>query len=197
MEFDAAAIKGFAIKGGFPDSLIDTAVRIAFAESGGNPVSHNTKGHDNSYGLWQINMYGDMGPERRAKFNLRNNDVLFDPTTNARVAYQIYRDSGWDAWTTYTSGKYKSEEITKRMNGISTAVVETDTQADAVNPVSQVANAVSNFSSNIIKFGANATAVFIGVTILIVGFLLLIFGSHGVEKAAKHVTTKVKDGVNT
>lgn len=62
---------------------------IALAESTGNIYAHNPNPPDDSYGLWQINMLGDLGPDRRARYNLRSNEELFDPATNARVAYSL------------------------------------------------------------------------------------------------------------
>lgn len=91
------------------DSLI-IAVAIALAESiGGHPMAHNTTGRDNSYGLWQINMYGSLGPSRLKSLGLRSYEDLFDPATNARAAY-IISGGGKDfgSWTTYTHGTYKN-----------------------------------------------------------------------------------------
>jgi hypothetical protein len=80
------------------------------AESGGHSRSHNTNAStgDNSYGLFQINMIGTMGPNRRKQFNLKSNDQLFDPLTNARAAYAISNHgTNWTPWSTYKSGAYK------------------------------------------------------------------------------------------
>jgi cell wall-associated NlpC family hydrolase len=93
---------------GFSGSLAKTMWAIAMAESSGNPRAHNTNARtgDNSYGLWQINMLGRMGPERRRLFGISNNDALFDPTTNARAAMAIYKQQGLNAWTTYKKGAH-------------------------------------------------------------------------------------------
>lgn len=82
------------------------AVAIALAESGGDYLAHNTRAPDDSYGLWQINMRGSLGPARRALFGIKKNSALFDPHINAVAAGQIYRMSGFRAWSTYTSGAY-------------------------------------------------------------------------------------------
>lgn len=102
-----AQIAAAAKAGGFPDNEVAIAVAIAMAESGGDPRAHNPVPPDNSYGLWQINMLGKMGADRRAQFKLENNEALFNPTINARVAYSIRRTQGWNAWSVYTSGKYR------------------------------------------------------------------------------------------
>ena len=59
---------------------------IAMAESSGDPMARNFKGKDLSYGLWQINMLGSMGPARRAQYGLKSNNDLYNPVTNAKVA---------------------------------------------------------------------------------------------------------------
>jgi hypothetical protein len=82
-------------------------VAIAHAESGFNPRAHNARPPDNSYGLWQINMLGSMGPARRKQFGISSNDQLFDPVTNARAAQSIYKSQGYKAWSVYNSGSYK------------------------------------------------------------------------------------------
>jgi len=83
---------------------------IAHPESGMNPYAHNPNARtgDNSYGLFQVNMLGKMGPERLRKFGLKSANDLFDPNTNARVALQMLRERGSPKdWTTWTSGKNK------------------------------------------------------------------------------------------
>jgi hypothetical protein len=95
---------------GFTGSALATAYGIVRAESGGRPDAHNGNAGtgDNSYGLFQINMLGDMGPARRQKFGLSSNEDLFDPLTNAKVAYAISNGgTNFKPWTTYTSEKYK------------------------------------------------------------------------------------------
>lgn len=87
-----------------------TAVAVAMAESNLNAEAHNPDAGtgDNSYGLWQINMLGGMGPERRKRYELDSNEALWDARTNARVAAAM--SGGWknfQPWTTFTKGKYK------------------------------------------------------------------------------------------
>lgn len=84
-----------------------TMSAIAMAESGGNPRAHNAVPPDNSYGLWQINMFGNMGPGRRAQYGISSNEQLYDPAVNARAAAKILAGQGLGAWSTYTSGAYK------------------------------------------------------------------------------------------
>lgn len=105
---DASGIAAVAKGAGLTDpGNLATAVAIALAESGGNPQSHNARPPDNSYGLWQINMLGSMGPERRAKFGISSNDQLFDPATNARAMMMLSNNgTNFRPWTTFTSGAF-------------------------------------------------------------------------------------------
>lgn len=80
------------------------------AESGGNARAHNPNAStgDNSYGLFQINMLGSLGPARMRQFGLSSNEDLFDPTTNAQVAFRMSgggRD--WSPWSAYKNGAYR------------------------------------------------------------------------------------------
>lgn len=104
---DVEKLKQLARGAGFKESEVPIMVAIALAESGGNSKAHNPKPPDNSYGLWQINMIGGLGPDRRSRYGLSSNEELFDPATNARVAKRIRDEQGLAAWTTYTGGKYK------------------------------------------------------------------------------------------
>lgn len=84
-----------------------TMAAIAMAESTGNTNAHNATPPDDSYGLWQINMLGDMGPARRKQFGISKNSDLFNPFVNARAAKMIQDGQGLKAWSTYTTGAYK------------------------------------------------------------------------------------------
>jgi hypothetical protein len=75
---------------GFPPETAVKMVAIALKESGGNPAAYNGTGPDNSYGLFQVNMIGTLGPARRQQFGLSDNSQLFDPVTNAQAAYAIW-----------------------------------------------------------------------------------------------------------
>jgi|GEM_PF-7035913 len=99
-------LRNLALGAGFTPDQARIMEAIAMAESGGNSAAHNKVPPDNSYGLWQINMLGSLGPERRAQLNLSSNDQLFDPATNARAAKLIFNSQGFDAWSVYKSGKY-------------------------------------------------------------------------------------------
>lgn len=100
-----AQIAMYAQSAGMSNPVLMSA--IAMAESKGSTTAHNPIGLDDSYGLWQINMLGKMGPERRAKLGLSQNSQLYDPAVNARAAAMILKEQGLSAWSTYTDGSYK------------------------------------------------------------------------------------------
>jgi hypothetical protein len=104
----AGQIAAYAYRAGFRGRALTVATAVALAESGGRPRAHNPVPPDNSYGLWQINMLGALGPERRRAFDLNGNSQLFDPMVNARAAFAISRQGrSFGPWTTYTSGAYR------------------------------------------------------------------------------------------
>ena len=86
---------------GFEGYALKVAWATVMKESMGTPNSWNPNRNtgDNSYGLFQINMLGSMGQDRRDKFNLDSNEDLFDPVKNAEIAYHM-SDGGkdWSAW---------------------------------------------------------------------------------------------------
>jgi hypothetical protein len=103
-----AQIAEYAHDAGFRGQDLTVAVAVALAESGGDPKAHNPVPPDNSYGLWQINMIGSLGPARRDQFDLDGNRELFDPEENAKAAWAISgKGDSFQPWTTYTSGAYK------------------------------------------------------------------------------------------
>lgn len=100
---------GLAKGAGFSDEEAVTMAAIALAESGGgsSKINNNPNTGDLSYGLWQINMIGNLGPERRKLFGISNNEQLLDPVTNAKAAFAIRKRQGFSAWSVYKSGTYK------------------------------------------------------------------------------------------
>lgn len=76
---------------GFRGEGLRSAWAVAMKESRGEPLAHNDNPStgDDSYGLFQINMIGGMGPARRAEHGLSSNSELLDPVTNARIAFTL------------------------------------------------------------------------------------------------------------
>jgi hypothetical protein len=92
---------------GFKGQDLKEAWAVAKKESHGNPLSHNgnRKTGDNSFGLFQVNMLGSMGKDRRDKFNLASNAELFNPVVNAKIAYHMSNGGkDWSAWRTRQPG---------------------------------------------------------------------------------------------
>ena len=86
---------------GFEGKALKEAWAIAKRESNGRPLAYNgnRKTGDSSYGLFQINMLGQLGIDRKEKFDLRSNILLFDPVINAEITYYM-TDGGkdWSSW---------------------------------------------------------------------------------------------------
>jgi hypothetical protein len=86
---------------GFKGKSLKTAWAVVMRESRGNSDSHNKTSStgDNSYGLFQINMLGSLGEDRREKFGIKSNAELFDPVTNAQAAfYMTSRGENFGSW---------------------------------------------------------------------------------------------------
>jgi hypothetical protein len=110
---------------GLPDAKAKIAAAIMMAESGGNPTAHNGNAAtgDDSYGLWQINMKGDLGPARRTQFGLKANTDLFSPTINARAMSELSKQGqDFTKWTTFTTTD--SKKSYKRFMGNNVSLVD-------------------------------------------------------------------------
>jgi hypothetical protein len=86
---------------GFKGPALKKAWAIAKTESNGRPLAYNGNRNtgDNSYGIFQINMLGDLGIARKEKFDLRSNILLFDPVINAEITYYMTKGgTNWSAW---------------------------------------------------------------------------------------------------
>jgi len=67
------------------------------AESGGNPNAHNLnhKTKDDSYGLFQINLYGGLAKSRPQGWQ------LLDPEFNVKYAAELQGKQSWKIWSTH------------------------------------------------------------------------------------------------
>jgi hypothetical protein len=86
---------------GFKGKGLKTAWAVAKAESNGRPFAFNgnAKTGDSSYGVFQINMIGNLGPDRREKFDLDVNAELFSPVKNAEIVFHMTKGgTDWKAW---------------------------------------------------------------------------------------------------
>lgn len=171
-------IAKYARVAGFPEKEINTAIGVAMAESGGRTEAHNSKPPDDSYGLWQINMYGPLGPTRRKQFGITKNEQLFDPSTNAKAAYMVWKGSGWNAWTTYTSGKYKGgvSQVEDKAEQVK------DSVPDAILGIgggikaglNSASDSLNNLGKNIFKSMAATSGIMIGIALIIAAVVILV-----------------------
>jgi hypothetical protein len=90
---------------GFEGTGLKKAWSIAKRESNGRPLAYNgnRKTGDSSYGIFQINMLGNLGVDRLElfgkKFNMKTKTELFDPVTNAEITYYMTNGgTNWSAW---------------------------------------------------------------------------------------------------
>jgi hypothetical protein len=91
---------------GFEGSALKMAWAVAKKESNGRPMAYNgnRKTGDSSYGIFQINMLGNLGHDRKEKFNLDSYYSLFDPVINAEITYHMSNGGkNWTAWKGLTT----------------------------------------------------------------------------------------------
>ena len=95
---------------GFEGKALKTAWAIAKRESHGRPMAYNgnRKTGDSSYGLFQINMLGQLGIDRKEKFELKSNVLLFDPVINAEITYHMTQGGNdWSSWPSHNTVEMK------------------------------------------------------------------------------------------
>lgn len=86
---------------GFEGKALRVAWAVVKKESSGRPLAFNgnTRTGDSSYGIFQINMIGGLGVDRRAKYDLNTNTDLFDPVVNAEIAFLMSnKGENWSSW---------------------------------------------------------------------------------------------------
>jgi hypothetical protein len=96
---------------GFEGTALKTAWAVARVESNGRPLAlnDNKSTGDKSYGIFQINMLGELGIDRKEKFDLVSNKELFDPVTNAEITY--YMTKGGKDWSSWPNSIGKAKEL--------------------------------------------------------------------------------------
>jgi hypothetical protein len=159
---------------------------VGWVESKGVATAHNTNAAtgDDSYGYWQINMLGAMGPERRKQFGISSNDQLFDPDTNAR-AMAILSKNGTDFATHWPNTlplaqqRMKTHLIQTEGDGPDGGQSTVGKIADALSPVDELKSAVETLnkaarwvsdSENWVRVGY----VVGGSAMIIVGLVMMI-----------------------
>jgi len=204
MAMSQSDLYSLAVKEGLSEGQAKIAAAIGMAESGGNPNAHNTNAStgDNSYGLWQINMLGALGPERLRQFGISSNDQLFDPATNAKAMRILSQDGrSFTPWSVYKNGSYNKyinnrvilqlvkepgigDKIIGAIPGVDAIASTVDGMASIADAVGKTANWVSD-SKNWIR-----VAYVGGGAILAIGALVSLVGATRVGKVATKVATK-------
>lgn len=148
------------------------AVAIMMAESKGNVYALNTTPPDLSYGLAQINMFGPLGPSRRAQFGLKSNEDLYKVELQAKImAFLSGGGSNWRPWSTYVNGAYK-----KYMAHAELAVAEPSDPSGKLNTPEEKASAEQSPFEEFkgwVGQGVLRGASFIGGGALVVGGVVL------------------------
>jgi len=86
---------------GLSGKALQTAWLIAMRESGGRSSATNPDRStgDDSYGLFQINMLGNLGPARRKQYGLKSNSELLNADTNIEAAKKLSKNwTDFGAW---------------------------------------------------------------------------------------------------
>jgi len=97
-----------AYNAGFRGQALTTITALGLAESEGNTQAHNysdaTK--DDSWGIWQINYYGDLRQSRITQYG--QPESLLDPNANAAAAYKMSGGGKYfgDWQADYNNGRY-------------------------------------------------------------------------------------------
>lgn len=188
---------------GIPEDRM--AVAIALGESGGNYFAHNKIPPDDSYGLWQINMLGSLGPARRQQFGIDENKDLFDPGTNARAAHMVFAEAGnsFRPWSVYTSGSWMRHRA-KALNAKPENLPEgswadnlipgtpgIDDLPDIPNPLDEIQSVLSFITD---ADNWKRVALFIGGGVILVIALIALMDKLGAGKAVGKVVTAMPAG---
>jgi len=95
---------------GFEGKALKMAWAIAKSESNARPMAYNgnRKTGDSSYGIFQINMLGELGIDRKEKFELKSNILLFDPVINSEITYYMTKGgTDWSSWSSLNGARFK------------------------------------------------------------------------------------------
>jgi hypothetical protein len=100
---------------GFEGQGLKMAWAVAKKESNGRPLAFNDNKNtgDHSFGIFQINMNGELMENRIEKFDLNSVSDLFNPVINAEIAFYMTKGGkDWSSWT-YLNGERIKEFLAK------------------------------------------------------------------------------------
>jgi len=119
-------INKLLINAGFTEEQAKVMTAIAMAESANKANAFyggTEKEPEESYGLFQINMFNykgmELGNDRRPKLGIDNNNALYDPVLNALAAKLVFdetqaqRGNGYLAWGVYSKDGKKEDPNAK------------------------------------------------------------------------------------
>jgi hypothetical protein len=192
MSLNETELVVLAVHAGLPMDKAKIAAAIAIAESGGDPNAHNSKPPDDSYGLWQINMIGPLGPARRLEFGLKANTDLFNTETNAKAMSEISKQGkDFTPWSTYTSGAYKSHAIPDLVpagGGVSNPISST---AGAIASATEALGKATLWVSNV-KNWERVGFVVVGSIVFVAGLVMVLSSTRAGQTATTVAKTAVK-----
>ena len=97
-----------AHKNGVALEDLEDCLAIARAESMWyeEAINENEATLDHSYGIWQINMRGDLMLARMREYKLNDPQDLYRAEVNARVMGTLYKRRKWRDWGAFHDGNY-------------------------------------------------------------------------------------------
>lgn len=190
-------IAGAALKAGFPENEIVTAVAVALGESGGNRNAEHKNGNGSiDRGLWQINSIhkfnGDWG----------NQDV------NAQMAFKVWQGAGgkWTPWSVYNNGRYRIFLERAKVAAGNPDRTGVTTEGDTPGLVGEVGETLTAPMQALQQFGAflgkasnpktwaSVGIILLGTLIIIIVAIRMVTKSTVVKKAASAAADFVPGG---
>lgn len=90
------------------DSNIAAAIAGAEASYDLSVINDTPATGDYSVGTWQINYYGSLYAGRVSEFGTPKHLAQSTVSTQASAMHQLWAQSGFSPWSTYTSGAYRA-----------------------------------------------------------------------------------------
>lgn len=102
MKIPDNVIAALAQKAGWRGNDLVIATAVAIAESQGDSDATNPS---TATGLWQVRY--SAHPDILTRLGITSQNQLTNVLKNSAAAYQVWKQQGWNAWTTYSQGTYK------------------------------------------------------------------------------------------
>lgn len=208
----AADVYKLARQAGFNPVEAAFATQIAYVESRFDTEAHGTGPRDDSYGLWQINTLGSnwggilrvYGPTCRVTAK----SDLWNPQTNACVAYQMYSQYGWEQPWKGSIEKAKTVQFVYSLDdNILSGDPRPNPNTGTVGPLPGVGDAIFDVADSLTPDWMDALGEFIaqimdpdwwrrigiaalGVAVGLIALVLMVSRSETVGGAVKKAATK-------